>query len=105
MQFMKKKKLTNKDLENLILDIKKGNINGVNVTVPFKNAIIPYLDDLSSEAKQTHSVNTIHLKDKKVIGYNTDIKGFENAIQKINFSFKKKRIFILGAGGVVPSII
>ena len=47
-----KRKLDNNDLENLILDIKKGNINGVNVTVPFKNAIIPYLDDLSNEAKK-----------------------------------------------------
>ena len=100
-----KKKLNNNDLESLILDIKKGNINGVNVTVPFKNAVISYLDDLSSEAKKTHSVNTIYLKNKKVIGHNTDIEGFENAIQNINFDFKKKKIFILGAGGVVPSII
>ena len=100
-----KKKLDINDLKNLILDIKKGNLNGANVTVPFKNVIIPYLDDLSSEAKKTHSVNTIHLKNKKVIGHNTDINGFETAIQNINFNFKKKKIFILGAGGVVPSII
>tara|TARA_B100001057_G_scaffold32873_1_gene29791 strand:- start:475 stop:1269 length:795 start_codon:yes stop_codon:yes gene_type:complete len=100
-----KKKLNNNDLESLILDMKKGNINGVNVTVPFKNVIIPYLDDLSDEAKETNSVNTILLKNKKVIGHNTDIEGFESAIQNINFDFKKKKIFILGAGGVVPSII
>ena len=100
-----KKELDNSDLENLISDVRKGNINGVNVTVPFKNTIIPYLDDLSNEAKKTHSVNTIHLKNEKVIGHNTDIEGFENAIQNINFDFKKKKIFILGAGGVVPSII
>ena len=100
-----KKKLDINDLKNLILDIKKGNLNGANVTVPFKNVIIPYLDDLSGEAKKTHSVNTIHLKNKKVIGHNTDINGFETAIQNINFNFKKKKIFILGAGGVVPSII
>ena len=43
-----KKKLDNSDLENLILDIRKGNISGVNVTVPFKNIIIPYLDELSN---------------------------------------------------------
>ena len=47
-----KRKLDNNDLENLILDIKKGNIKGVNVTVPFKNTIIPFLDDLSIEAKK-----------------------------------------------------
>ena len=100
-----KKKLDNNDLENLILDIRKGNISGVNVTVPFKNIIIPYLDELSNEATKTHSVNTIYMKNKKVIGHNTDIEGFETAIQTINFEFKKKKIFILGAGGVVPSII
>ena len=100
-----KRKLSNSELDELILDVKKENINGVNVTVPFKNKIIPYLDELSDEAKKTQSVNTIHLENKKVIGYNTDIEGFEKAIKKINFSFKNKKIFILGSGGVVPSII
>ena len=100
-----KKKLNENELENLILNIKQGNIHGVNVTVPFKNAVIPYLNELSHEAKKTQAVNTIYLKDKKVIGHNTDIDGFENAIKKINFDFTNKKIFILGAGGVVPSII
>ena len=100
-----KKELNHNELENLILDVKKGNIDGVNVTVPFKNAIIPYLDELSDEAKKTQAVNTISIKDEKIIGYNTDIQGFENAIKKIDFDFNNKKIFIIGAGGVVPSII
>ena len=100
-----KKLLNNNELKNIILDVKQGNINGINVTVPFKNSVIPYLDKLSHEAEKTQSVNTIYLKDKKVIGHNTDIEGFRNAIKKINFDFNNKKIFILGAGGVVPSII
>ena len=100
-----KKKLNNDELENLILDIKKEKIHGANITVPFKNAVITHLDELSDEAKKTQSVNTIFLKNKKVVGYNTDIEGFIMAIKKINFDFNKKKIFILGAGGVVPSII
>jgi len=100
-----KKKLNNNDLKDLILNVKEGNISGANVTVPFKNAVIPFLDVLSNEAKKTHSVNTIYLKDKKIIGHNTDIEGFENALKNINFNLKNKKIFILGAGGVVPSII
>ncbi|MDC3187728.1 shikimate dehydrogenase [Candidatus Pelagibacter sp.] len=100
-----KKKLEDNELESLISDVKQGNISGVNVTVPFKNAVISYLDKLSDDAKKTQSVNTIYLKDKKVIGHNTDIEGFENAIKKINFDFNNKKIFVLGAGGVVPSII
>ena len=100
-----KKKLNEAELYNLILDVKERNISGINVTVPFKNSVIPLLDELSDESNKTQSVNTIYLKDKKIIGHNTDIEGFENAIKKINFDFKNKKIFILGAGGVVPSII
>ena len=100
-----KKQLNNNELDNLILEIKRENINGVNVTVPFKNAVIPYLDELSTEAEKTQAVNTIYLKNKKVVGHNTDIIGFETAIKKINFNFNNKKIFILGAGGVVPSIV
>ena len=100
-----KKKLNEAELYNLILDVKERNISGINVTAPFKNSVIPLLDELSDESNKTQSVNTIYLKDKRIIGHNTDIEGFENAIKKINFDFKNKKIFILGAGGVVPSII
>ena len=103
--FYAKKKLYENELQNLILDIRQQIISGVNVTVPFKNAVIPYLDHLTYEAKTTQSVNTIYLDGKKVTGHNTDIEGFENAIKRTNFNFKNKKIFILGAGGVVPSII
>ena len=100
-----KKKLNDDEIENLILNIKKQIISGVNVTVPFKKAVIPYLDELSDEAKKTQSVNTIYLKNQKVVGHNTDIIGFEKAIKKTNIDFSGKKIFILGAGGVVPSLI
>ncbi len=98
-------KLKEDDIEKIILDIRQKKISGINVTVPFKKKIIPYLDELSTEAKQTQSVNTVLLKDNRVYGYNTDIDGFYIAIKKINFDLTNKRIFILGAGGVVPSII
>jgi len=100
-----KKKLSDEDLKNLFLKIRNKEINGVNVTVPFKQKIISYLDDLSTEAKDTQSVNTIFLRNKKIVGHNTDIFGFENAIRNIKFDVSNKKILILGAGGVVPSII
>jgi shikimate dehydrogenase len=100
-----KKKINEKDLKNIIFEVKEKKIKGINVTVPFKKAVIPYLDKLSSEAKQTQSVNTIILSDDKLVGYNTDIPGFTKAIKNLNFNIKDKKIFILGAGGVVPSII
>ena len=86
-----KKNLNNEEIENLISEVKKQNIHGLNVTIPFKNAVIPYLDELSDESKKTQSVNTIYLKNKKVVGHNTDIVGFEKAVKKINFDFNKKK--------------
>ena len=100
-----KEKLKVKDLEALVSRVRKKEISGVNITVPFKREIIKYIDKLSPEAEITQSVNTIHLEKDKIVGSNTDIKGFEIAIKDINFSIKGKKIFIIGAGGVVPSII
>ena len=100
-----KKKIENDELEKLIMDVKKNNINGINVTVPFKKKIIPYLDNLSLEAQKTKSVNTIYCKNDKIIGHNTDIEGFEFSVQKTKFDLTGKTIFILGAGGVAASII
>ena len=100
-----KKKLDETELEQFILQIKKKKINGANITVPFKKTIIPFLDKLSIEAENTQSVNTIYLKDDKVIGHNTDIIGFETSIKKSKYNMFKKEVLILGAGGVVPSII
>ena len=100
-----KKKLEDNDLKDLIIKVKEGEFSGINVTVPFKKKIINYLDKLSPESEITKSVNTISLDGKNVIGYNTDIDGFELAIKNINFSVLNKKILILGAGGVVPSII
>ena len=100
-----KKKLDISEIKDFILNIKKNDIFGVNITVPFKKEIIPYLNELSPEAKATQSVNTISLDGEKMIGHNTDVGGFELGIKNKNFQIKNKKIFILGAGGVVPSII
>ena len=100
-----KKKLINNEIKDLILNIKNKTINGTNVTVPFKKQIISYLDELSQESEMTQSVNTIYLKNDKLIGHNTDIEGFELSLRDAKFNVKNKTIQILGAGGVVPSII
>ena len=98
-------KLQENEIENFIFKIKNQEINGCNVTVPFKKTVIPFLDKLSSEAERTQSVNTISFLNGNLIGHNTDIDGFEKAISHLNYKVKDKKIFILGAGGVVPSII
>jgi len=98
-------KLNEDELEQHILQVKEKKISGINVTVPFKKVIIPFLDELSIEAESTQSVNTIYLRDNKVIGHNTDIFGFETSIKKSKYNLTNKEVLILGAGGVVPSII
>ena len=98
-------KLEVDEIKSFIQDIKQQKIIGCNVTVPFKKKVIPFLDKLSSEAEQTRSVNTVIFDNGNLVGHNTDIAGFEKAIKSLNFVLKGKKIFILGAGGVVPSII
>ena len=100
-----KQKLENYDIENLILKIKEKKIDGINVTVPFKKTVIPFLDHLSPEAEVTQSVNTVYLNNNKTIGHNTDIDGFELGIKNSEFNVKNKKVLVLGAGGVVSSII
>ena len=100
-----KENLNEGDLKEFFLKIKNKEINGANITVPFKRDVIAYLDQLSLEAEKTQSVNTVYLKKDKIIGHNTDIDGFELAIKDANYNVEGKRVLILGAGGVVPSII
>ena len=98
-------KLEDHEIKNFIQTIKEQKIAGCNVTVPFKKTVIPFLDKLSPEAEHTQSVNTITFEDGVLVGHNTDIAGFDSAIRKLNFSVNGKKVLILGAGGVVPSII
>jgi shikimate dehydrogenase len=100
-----KRQIYESDIKEIISTVRNGKINGINVTVPFKQLVIPFIDELSLEAKKTNSVNTIYKKKNKVVGHNTDIIGFELAIKRIGYNIKNKKVFILGAGGVVPSII
>jgi len=100
-----KKLLNNSEIEDLIFNIREEKIHGINITVPFKKIVIPFLDELSEEAEISQSVNTIYKKDNKVIGENTDIEGFKLSLEKIELKTKNKKALILGAGGVVPSII
>ena len=76
-----KKEINEKDIKSIISEIKNEKIIGINVTVPFKKKVIPFLDELSTEANESQSVNTIYYQNEKLIGHNTDISGFELAIK------------------------
>ena len=98
-------KLEESELKDFINKLRNEEIHGINVTVPFKNKVIKYLDKLSLEVETTDSVNTIYKSGNDIIGHNTDVAGFELGLRHSKINVLHKSILILGAGGVVPSII
>ena len=107
-----KKQVKENDIEGIISEMRNGKIDGINVTVPFKKSVIPFLDELDNLTKKTQSVNTIYKDKNKIIGTNTDILGFEYSLSSTKFlsleiknEVKGKKILVLGAGGVTSSII
>ena len=100
-----KKKVEKKDLKEIVEQVRSGQIEGVNITVPFKREIIDLLDRVQGDALLTQSVNTLCKANKEVHGYNTDTQGFKESLQDGSVNYENKNIFILGAGGVTSSIL
>ncbi len=96
------------EIQSIIDSIRNKDIKGINVTLPYKQLIIPFLTKTVNDANETHSVNTIMMDDSdNLIGENTDVFGFQAAFLKSipNKEKKNMKVLILGAGGVAPSII
>lgn len=79
------------------------NLVGMNVTIPYKQSIIPFLDELSDEASQIGAVNCVSFQNGKKIGYNTDAFGFEKTLL-INKKEHHKKALILGDGGAAKAV-
>lgn len=79
--------------------------DGLNVTIPYKLDVIPFLDDISLEAKTIGAVNTIAKADGKLVGYNTDYFGFQRTLRKIDAKVNGKTAVVLGHGGASRAII
>jgi shikimate dehydrogenase len=71
----------------------------INVTIPYKAAVIPYLDEIDATAKEIGAVNTIVNKNGKLFGFNTDFAGMKAMILKSGIDIKNKKVLILGSGG------
>lgn len=89
-----------KELASTELDafMKSKSFKGINVTIPYKQAVIPYLDWISEEAAQIGAVNTVVNRGGKLYGYNTDIGGLKSLIERVG-GVKGKKVLILGTGG------
>jgi shikimate dehydrogenase len=105
-----KEEITNTEYINFELEdiskftqlIKTQNLSGLNVTIPYKESVIPFLDDLSADAKSIGAVNTIQFINGKLIGHNTDIIGFKKSIIPILES--RDTALILGDGGAAKAV-
>ena len=95
-----------KHLKKFVEEVRNGTIRGFNVTIPFKQKIVQYLDELDSSAQNSSAVNTVYKKGKKVIGANTDGKGFFDSLtQDLNFKFTPHLcVFLIGAGGAAYGV-
>ena len=93
-------------MSKTINKIKNGSLNGINVTLPYKQKIINFVDKVINDAEQTGSVNTIMLDESNlVVGENTDVFGLQAAyLKEIDSGFNKNSL-IIGAGGVSPSVV
>lgn len=81
-------------------------IRGINITIPHKQTIIPYLDEVSPDAKLTGAVNTVKNENGKLLGYNTDVGGFLRAIREdLDFSPEGNTLFLIGAGGAARAVL
>ena len=91
------------DLEQTIRNIRRYQMFGINLSMPYKEQVISYLDELSDEARLIGAVNTVVNHDGILIGYNTDGKGFFKSLP--SFTITGKKMTLLGAGGAAKSIL
>lgn len=85
--------------ENLEKFLTERNFKGLNVTIPYKKSVIPYLDEISPEAQKIGAVNTVTIRDGKLYGDNTDYFGFMYMVEKSKIAIKDKKVLVLGNGG------
>lgn len=91
------------DIEEVKNILKTENLQGFNVTIPYKEQIVPYLDDLGDEAKKIGAVNTVRMINGKAIGHNTDAAGFEKTLS-IHKKPHHNSALILGDGGAAKAV-
>jgi len=91
------------ELAETVANIRRYQMYGINLSMPYKEQVIPYLDQLSAEACLIGAVNTVVNREGTLIGYNTDGKGFFKSLP--SFKISRKRLVLLGAGGAAKAIL
>lgn len=94
-----------KMVQSLIGALRSMNFRGANVTVPYKQAVMPFLDEITDEARIIGAVNTIVNVNNRLIGYNTDVYGIHQSLVKFTHTIKENNIVLFGAGGTARAAI
>ena len=93
------------NFDSAIKGIPALNIAGLNVTIPYKESVLPYLSEISKEAKIIGAVNTIKVEGKRLIGYNTDGIGFISSLIEMSYPVRDRSLLILGSGGAAKAVV
>ena len=91
-------------LADFLAGVKALGYAGFNATMPFKELLLPYLDELDPLAEKLGAVNTVCIRDGKLYGYNTDCPGYVAALKHGGFDPAGKRVLLLGAGGAAKAV-
>lgn len=94
-----------RDIEVFLKKLKENNIIGFNVTIPYKEYIIRFLQELKYPAREIGAVNTVLVTEEGLVGYNTDYHGFIKSLKDINFTWKSSKALVIGGGGAGKAVI
>jgi shikimate dehydrogenase len=99
-------RVTPKSLGAILKSFRRLGVHGFNVTLPLKQVVIRHLDWIDPQARTIGAVNTVCLKGRRLLGYNTDVEGFLNALKvDLGFHPRAKRAVVLGAGGAAKAVV
>ena len=97
--------LFEKEPDELETFLRSGTFSGINVTVPYKKAVISYLDELTDRAQKVGAVNTVVCRNGKLLGHNTDYFGFETMLLSSKLQVQAKKCLVLGSGGASNTVV
>ena len=93
------------NLENFCKEVKLGKLEGFNITIPYKENIFSFIDEVEEKAKKIGAINTVKNLNGKLIGYNTDYYGYLYSLQKLGVKLKGEKAIVLGNGGSAKAVI
>ncbi len=100
-----KLEIKERKIPSILKSMRHGDFQGLNVTIPYKEKVLPFLDELSSDAKNIGAVNCITNEDGKLIGHNTDSIGFLHVLKLRHVPIRHHQFVVLGAGGTAKSVV